>query len=148
MPSGFVPSAFAAASSAARASGTALPHSPVYASATAIGNLFYVLATKPGMFDTLLEVVGDERRMNRFVEEHIRNEPPVRALSRMALKDVEVNGTLIPKGAHMLLVYNSGNDDETVFPEPRKFDMDRPNLGRAGADHHALADEEEHPRHR
>ena len=98
--------------------------------ATAIGNLFYVLATKPGMFDTLLEVVGDERRMNRFVEEHIRNEPPVRALSRMALKDVEVNGTLIPKGAHMLLVYDSGNDDETVFPEPRKFDMDRPNLGR------------------
>jgi cytochrome P450 len=30
----------------------------------------------------------------------------------------------------MLLVYDSGNDDETVFPEPRKFDMDRPNLGR------------------
>jgi cytochrome P450 len=30
----------------------------------------------------------------------------------------------------MLLVYDSGNDDETVFPDPRKFDMDRPNLGR------------------
>ena len=30
----------------------------------------------------------------------------------------------------MLLVYDSGNDDETVFPEPRKFDIDRPNLGR------------------
>jgi cytochrome P450 len=98
--------------------------------ATAIGNLFYVLATKPGMMEQLLEVAEDERRMNRFVEEHLRNEPPVRALSRMALKDVEVNGTVIPKGAHMLLVYDSGNDDETVFPEPRKFDMDRPNLGR------------------
>ncbi|MFA7604364.1 MAG: cytochrome P450 [Novosphingobium sp.] len=98
--------------------------------ATAIGNLFYVLATKPGMAELLEEIHEDERRMNRFVEEHLRNEPPVRALSRMALKDVEVNGTLIPKGAHMLLVYDSGNDDETVFPEPRKFDMDRPNLGR------------------
>lgn len=98
--------------------------------ATAIGNLFYVLAVKPGMMETLLEVVDDERRLNRFVEEHLRNEPPVRALSRMALKEVEVNGTVIPKGAHMLLVYDSGNDDETVFPEPRKFDMDRPNLGR------------------
>jgi cytochrome P450 len=98
--------------------------------ATSIGNLFYVLATKPGMAELLQEVAEDERRMNRFVEEHLRNEPPVRALSRMALEDVEVNGTLIPKGAHMLLVYDSGNDDETAFPDPRKFDMDRPNLGR------------------
>lgn len=98
--------------------------------ATAIGNLFYVLATRPGMIETLREVAEDERRMNRFVEEHLRNEPPVRALSRMALRDVEVNGTLVPKGAHMLLVYDSGNDDETVFPDPRRFDMDRPNLGR------------------
>lgn len=98
--------------------------------ATAIGNLFYVLATKPGMMETLLEVCEDERKMNRFVEEHLRNEPPVRALSRMAVKDAVVNGTLIPAGSHMLLVYDSGNDDETVFPEPRKFDMTRPNLGR------------------
>ena len=98
--------------------------------ATGIGSLFYVLATKPGMAELLAEVAEDERRMNRFVEEHVRNEPPVRALSRMALKDVEVGGTTIPKGAHMLLVYDSGNDDETFFPEPRKFDMDRPNLGR------------------
>jgi cytochrome P450 len=98
--------------------------------ATSIGNLFYVLAAKPGMMETLEAVAEDERRMNRFVEEHLRNEPPVRALSRMAIEDTEVNGTVIPKGAHMLLVYDSGNDDETVFPDPRKFDMDRPNLGR------------------
>ncbi|MBV1688306.1 cytochrome P450 [Novosphingobium sp. G106] len=98
--------------------------------ATSIGNLFYVLATKPGMMETLQGVAEDERRMNRFVEEHLRNEPPVRALSRAATVDTVVNGTKIPKGAQMLLVYDSGNDDETVFPDPRKFDMDRPNLGR------------------
>ncbi|MEZ5742608.1 MAG: cytochrome P450 [Sphingomonadaceae bacterium] len=98
--------------------------------ATAIGNLFYVLATKPEMPGILDAVIDDDRKMNRFVEEHLRNEPPVRALSRAATKDVEVNGTLIPKGSHMLLVYASGNDDETYFPEPRKFDMERPNLGR------------------
>ncbi len=98
--------------------------------ATAIGKLFYVLATKPGMAELLDECVGDDRKLNRFVEEHIRNEPPVRALSRMCIKDTVVNGTTIPEGAHMLLVYASGNDDETVYPEPRKFDLDRPNLGR------------------
>ena len=98
--------------------------------ATAIGNLFYVLTTRPEMYALLESVVDDDRRLNRFVEEHVRNEPPVRALSRAATKDTVVNGTAIPAGAHMLLVYASGNDDETVFPDPRKFDLDRPNLGR------------------
>lgn len=98
--------------------------------ATAIGNLFHVLATRQDMAELLDTVVDDERQMNRFVEEHLRIEPPVRALSRMATKAVVVNGTKIPEGAHMLLVYASGNDDETVFPEPRKFDLNRANLGR------------------
>jgi cytochrome P450 len=97
---------------------------------TSIGNLFYVLCTKPGMEELLVSCLDDERKMNRFVEEHMRNESPVRALSRMALKETVVNGTTIPEGAHMLLVYDSGNDDETVYPDPRKFDLERPNLGR------------------
>lgn len=98
--------------------------------ATAIGNLFYVLTTKPGMAELLESVIDDDRKLNRFVEEHLRNEPPVRALSRMCTRQTVVNGTTIPEGAHMLLVYGSGNDDETVFPEPRKFDIERVNLGR------------------
>ena len=92
--------------------------------------LFYVLAAKPGMMELLESVVDDDRKLNRFVEEHVRNEPPVRALSRMTTKETVVNGTTIPEGAHMLLVYDSGNDDETFFPDPRKFDLERPNLGR------------------
>lgn len=98
--------------------------------ATAIGNLFYVLTTRPGMAELLESIVDDDRQLNRFIEEHLRNEPPVRALSRMTTREVTVNGTTIPAHAHMLLVYGSGNDDETVFPEPRNFDITRPNLGR------------------
>lgn len=98
--------------------------------ATAIGNLFHLLVTHPGMDKVLEESVADDRRLNRFVEELLRLEPPVRALSRMCTRDTVVGGTAIPAGAHMLLVYASGNDDETVFPNPRDFDMDRPNLGR------------------
>lgn len=98
--------------------------------ATAIGNLFYVLTTRPGMAELLESVVDDDRQLNRFIEEHLRAEPPVRALSRMTTREVIVNGTTIPAHAHMLLVYGSGNDDETVFPEPRKFDITRVNLGR------------------
>ncbi|PLK26144.1 cytochrome P450 [Novosphingobium sp. TH158] len=98
--------------------------------ATAIGNLFYLITTRPGFADLLKEVVEDDRRLSRFVEELLRIEPPVRALSRLATREVVVGGTTIPEGAHMLLVYGSGNDDETVFPDPRKFDLDRPNIAR------------------
>lgn len=98
--------------------------------ATAIGNLFYVLTTRPGMAELLESLIDDDRKLNRFIEEHLRSEPPVRALSRMTTREVTINGTTIPAHAHMLLVYGSGNDDETVFPEPGKFDIERPNLGR------------------
>lgn len=98
--------------------------------ATAIGNLFYLITTREGFADLLKEVVEDDRKLTRFVEELLRVEPPVRALSRMATKEVVIGGTTIPEGAHLLLVYGSGNDDETVFPDPRKFDLDRPNIAR------------------
>lgn len=98
--------------------------------ATAIGNLFFLLTTRPEMAGLLKEVVEDDRRLTRFVEELMRIEPPVRALSRMTTREVVVGGVTLPEGAHLLLVYGSGNDDETVFPDPRKFDLDRPNIGR------------------
>lgn len=98
--------------------------------ATAIGNLFFLLATRPDVAALLQEAVEDDRKLNRFVEELLRNEPPVRALSRMTTREVRIGETTVPEGAHLLLVYGSGNDDETVFPEPRRFDPERPNLGR------------------
>jgi cytochrome P450 len=98
--------------------------------ATAIGNLFLLLATRPEVARLLQECVDDDRKLTRFVEELLRVEPPVRALSRMTSCEATLGGTKIPAHAHMLLVYGSANDQEDVFPEPRKFDMDRPNLGR------------------
>lgn len=98
--------------------------------ATAIGNLFYLLATRPEVAQTLQDSLDDERKMNRFVEELLRSEPPVRALSRATTKETVLGGVTLPAGAHMLLVYGSANDQEDVFPNPRKFDIERPNLGR------------------
>jgi cytochrome P450 len=48
----------------------------------------------------------------------------------MTTREVELGGRLLPKGAHLLVLYPSANMDESVFPEPRKFDITRPNLGR------------------
>jgi cytochrome P450 len=98
--------------------------------ATAIGNLFFLLGTDPQIAQLLKDSVDDERRMNRFVEELLRSEPPVRALSRMTTCETVLGATKLPKHAHMLLIYGSGNDQEDVFPNPRAFDIDRPNIGR------------------
>ncbi len=98
--------------------------------ATAIGNLLFILATQPEIARELYENVEDDRYMTRFVEEMLRIEPPVRGLSRMTTKQTELGGTRLPEGAHMLLLYASGNDDETEFKDPRAFDINRSNLGR------------------
>jgi cytochrome P450 len=98
--------------------------------ATALGNLMFILATQKEIADQLYANVDDDRYLTRFVEELLRIEPPVRGLARMTTKEVELGGTLLPDGAHMLLLYASGNDDETEFPQPRAFDTTRSNLGR------------------
>ncbi len=96
--------------------------------ATAIGNLLYVLATRPEVVKILNESSDDDRMMNRFVEELLRVEPPVRGLAKMTTKEVELGGQKLPKDAHILVLYASGNDDETQFACPRDFDPTRANL--------------------
>jgi cytochrome P450 len=97
--------------------------------ATGIGNLLFVLATKPQILKTLQDSVDDDRLLTRFVEEFLRIEPPVRGLAKMTSKEVELGGKNLPRGAHLLVMYASGNDDETKFPCPRNFDLNRSNLG-------------------
>lgn len=98
--------------------------------ATAIGNLLYTLATQPALAKLLRESVDDDRLLNRFVEELLRFAPPVRGLAKMTTREVELGGQLLPKGAHLLVLYASGNDDEQHFECPRNFDLNRSNLGR------------------
>ncbi len=98
--------------------------------ATAIGNLLFILATQPDLADDLYANADDGRYMNRFVEELLRYAPPVRGLAKMTTCETELGGQKLPAGAHILVLYESGNDDPDVFPEPREFDMERKNVGR------------------
>jgi cytochrome P450 len=98
--------------------------------ATAMSNLLYILATQPDVANLLQDAADDDRLLSRFVEELLRIEPPVRGLSRMTTKEVELGGKTLPNGAHLLLMYASANDQDDVFTCPRDFDMERPNLGR------------------
>lgn len=97
--------------------------------ATAITNLLFILATQPEVKKQLEENADDDRFLHRFVEELLRFAPPVRGLAKMAIRETELGGQKLPKNAHILVLYGSGNDDETRFECPRQFDLNRGNAG-------------------
>lgn len=97
--------------------------------ATAISNLLYILATDSELAQQLYDNVDERRYMNRFVEELLRFAPPVRGLAKMTTCETELGGQKLPKGAHMLVLYASGNDDSSQFECPRNFSTERNNLG-------------------
>ncbi|MBV1687190.1 cytochrome P450 [Novosphingobium sp. G106] len=97
---------------------------------TGLSNLLYTIATRPDLADELYENIDNDRFVTRFVEESLRIEPPVRGLSRVTTKEVELGGKIIPEDSHLLILFASGNDDSAVFDNPRDFDPSRKNLAR------------------
>ena len=97
--------------------------------AAAITNLLLILATNPALAESLAEQVDDDRAMMRFVEEVLRIAPPVHGLFRTAMRDVALGGATIPAMAQVCILYASANDDEAEFPEGRRLDPARRNVG-------------------
>lgn len=60
------------------------------------------------------------------VEEMIRWVTPVKEFMRTAAEDRTVGGQAIPAGDAVYLAYLSANRDETVFDDPFRFDVARP----------------------
>jgi cytochrome P450 len=95
---------------------------------TAFTNILFHVATDPQVATHFYEAVDDDTKMGRFIEELLRVDPPVRALSRVTTESVTLGGTELPKGAHLLMLFASANDDESVFDCPRQFDPSRFNI--------------------
>ena len=64
----------------------------------------------------------------RVTEEALRRDAPHRGLFRITTRDTTLGGTDLPAGSPLLLLFGSGNRDETVFPRPDDVDLDRPNV--------------------
>jgi cytochrome P450 len=64
------------------------------------------------------------------VEEILRLDSPVQLTARVALNDVEVAGTTIKRGELVVVYLAAANRDAAVFPDPHRFDIERPNAGR------------------
>jgi cytochrome P450 len=73
------------------------------------------------------QVREDPSLIPNLVEESLRLETPVQGLYRTATRDTEVGGVPIPAGAHVMVMYASGNRDDDQYPEPDAFDVCRAN---------------------
>ncbi|MGV9869511.1 cytochrome P450 [Rhodococcus koreensis] len=73
------------------------------------------------------------------IEEFIRHTSPVQRFARTAKKDVTLGDVEIKKYDKVLMLYASGNRDETVFDDPWRFDITRgrtPHVGFGGGGVH------------
>lgn len=70
---------------------------------------------------------GNERAIINLVEEVLRTESPTAGMWRMVLKDAELGGIKIPKGAMVQLRYAAANRDPAKYPDPDRFDIERSN---------------------
>jgi cytochrome P450 len=76
--------------------------------------------------DQMTRVRADESWLPLMFEESLRVESPVQSLTRLCVKECEVSGVKIPAGAKVLMVFGSANRDPDRFPDPERFDIDRP----------------------
>jgi cytochrome P450 len=64
-------------------------------------------------------------RVVDWIEETLRFDTSSQMLLRVTRMPLELHGTAIPEGAKVLLLIGSGNRDESVFPDPERYDLDR-----------------------
>lgn len=92
-----------------------------------LGNGIRMLLDAPAQLDLLRQ---RPELWPNAVEEILRVDSPVQISGRVARKDVEIAGTLIERGELVVIYLAAANHDPAVFPDPHRFDIERPNAGR------------------
>ncbi|MFD1212409.1 cytochrome P450 [Arthrobacter sp. GCM10027362] len=83
-----------------------------------IGNAIAQFAAHPDQFDLVRE---DRSLIPSAFNEVLRYEAPVHAFARLVKKDIEIDGTPIPAGSQVAILYGAGNRDPRHYENPDAF---------------------------
>src|SRR5262249_50593782 len=62
------------------------------------------------------------------IEEFLRYDSSVQVTGRVALEDIVVGETPVPKGEGVLCLLGAANRDPSIYPDPDRLDITRPNI--------------------
>jgi cytochrome P450 len=95
----------------------------IESSSSFIGNAMLALDVHP---DQARLLAANLSMAPQAIEEMLRYDTPTQRFHRVAVDDIELHGKVIRAGQSVLVMYGSGNRDETKFSDPDKFDITRP----------------------
>ncbi|MEV0302189.1 cytochrome P450 [Streptomyces prasinus] len=88
----------------------------------AIGNIVALFAEHP---DQLALVRANPSLVPAAFNEVLRFWPPINAWGRLATKDVDIEGTVVPAGAQVAVLLGAGNRDPRHYENPDAFLVER-----------------------
>ncbi|MDQ0762654.1 cytochrome P450 [Streptomyces canus] len=108
------------------------------ATVNATVNGWYALFRNP---EQLAALRADHSLVPRAVEELMRYDTPLQLFERWVLDEIEVDGTTIPRGAEIALLFGSANHDPATFPNPERLDLtrtDNPHISFSAGIHYCI----------
>ncbi|MFH8292681.1 cytochrome P450 [Streptomyces sp. NPDC018059] len=109
------------------------------ATVNATVNGWYALLRHP---DQLAALRADpDRLVPTAVEELLRYDTPLQLFERWVLDDIEIGGTVIPRGSELALLFGSANHDPAVFVRPGELDLarrDNPHISFSAGIHYCI----------
>lgn len=87
-----------------------------------IGNLVALFAAHPDQLDLVRE---DPSLIPGAFNEVLRFWSPIHAWGRRVTADTEIDGTPVPAGAQVAILFGAGNRDPRHYPDPDAFDVRR-----------------------
>ncbi|CAL9503915.1 Cytochrome P450 monooxygenase PikC [Streptomyces sp. enrichment culture] len=91
--------------------------------------------------DQLAALRADHSLIPSAIEELMRYDTPLQLFERWVLDEIEIDGTTIPRGAELALLFGSANHDPAVFTDPGRLDLaraDNPHISFSAGIHYCI----------
>ncbi|MER5989926.1 cytochrome P450 [Streptomyces viridosporus] len=91
--------------------------------------------------DQLAALRADPSLVPSAVEELMRYDTPLQLFERWVLDEIEIDGTVIPRGAEVAMLFGSANHDPAVFTDPERLDLarrDNPHISFSAGIHYCI----------